>query len=260
MRCWGLCTAALLISTLTTVPLHGQQNDPKTPMSLSELARLSQNPVTDKLASVPFQNKTNFNFGPDDDTQNILLIEPLFHVPLSESWYLIPRVLFPVMWQPVPGQSTTFGAGDIAVNAFFCPRKTGKLSWGVGPSFLLDTATDSTLGTGMWSAGPAAVVLTTPGHFVVGSILTQLWSFTTPSAKQASFQFTELLPPSSGPPPNVNSFVWRFFANYNFEDGWYRTQRGDFGVGGVKSSFHRRDGDTVEATDPRVLQLYSDPG
>jgi hypothetical protein len=42
---------ALLI-TLTTVPLHGQQSDQETPLSRSELARLSQNAVNDKQAKL----------------------------------------------------------------------------------------------------------------------------------------------------------------------------------------------------------------
>ena len=39
-------------------------------MSAEELAKLAQNPVGN-LISVPFQNNTNFNFGPLKGTQNI---------------------------------------------------------------------------------------------------------------------------------------------------------------------------------------------
>lgn len=38
-----------------------------------ELARAAQNPVA-SMISLPFQNNTNFNFGPKDKTQNILNI------------------------------------------------------------------------------------------------------------------------------------------------------------------------------------------
>jgi hypothetical protein len=43
-----------------------------------QLAKLAQNPVGN-LISLPFQNNTNFNFGPDKGTQNVLNIQRLAH-------------------------------------------------------------------------------------------------------------------------------------------------------------------------------------
>ena len=45
-------------------------------MSAEEFAKLAQNPVGN-LISLPFQNNTNLNFGPDKGTQNILNIQPV---------------------------------------------------------------------------------------------------------------------------------------------------------------------------------------
>jgi len=45
-------------------------------LSAEELAKLAQNPVGN-LISVPFQNNTNLNFGPEKGTQNILNIQPV---------------------------------------------------------------------------------------------------------------------------------------------------------------------------------------
>ena len=42
----------------------------------SELAEKLQNPIAD-LISVPFQNNTKFNVGPNKGTQDILNIQPL---------------------------------------------------------------------------------------------------------------------------------------------------------------------------------------
>ena len=42
-----------------------------------ELAKAAQNPVAD-LISLPLQNNTNFGIGPDDKTQNILNIQPVY--------------------------------------------------------------------------------------------------------------------------------------------------------------------------------------
>ena len=43
--------------------------------STEELARAAQNPVA-SMISLPFQNNTNFSFGPKDKTQNICDIQP----------------------------------------------------------------------------------------------------------------------------------------------------------------------------------------
>jgi hypothetical protein len=51
-------------------------------MSAEELAKLAQNPVGN-LISLPFQNNTNLNFGPEKGTQNILNIQPV--IPISAS-------------------------------------------------------------------------------------------------------------------------------------------------------------------------------
>ena len=63
----ALCFAA-------SAPLHAQEKQ-----SAEELAKLAQNPVGN-LISVPFQNNTNFNYGPLDGTQNILNIQPVIPI------------------------------------------------------------------------------------------------------------------------------------------------------------------------------------
>lgn len=50
-------------------------------MSAEELAKLAQNPVGN-LISLPFQNNTNLNFGPEKGTQSILNIQPV--VPIRQ--------------------------------------------------------------------------------------------------------------------------------------------------------------------------------
>src|SRR5215467_1121170 len=74
------------------------------------LAKAVQNPVA-SLISVPFQNNTNFDLGPNNRTQNILNIEPVIPVHVSENWNLIMRIIAPVIYQPsifsVVSQSNT---------------------------------------------------------------------------------------------------------------------------------------------------------
>lgn len=169
-----------------------------------ELARAAQNPVA-SMISVPFQSNTNFNFGPQEKTQNVLNIQPVIPFELSEDWNLITRTIVPVVSQPAltPEQDREFGLGDTLFSAFLSPKDSGQLIWGVGPALLLPTSTDDQLGAGEWGAGPSAVVLTIRGPWVVGSLFSNVWSFTGDE--------------------QVNLFTWQPFVNYNLDDGWYLT-------------------------------------
>jgi hypothetical protein len=178
----------------------------------SDLAKAAQNPIANMI-SLPFQNNTNFGIGPDDDIQNILNIQPVWPVSLNEKWNMITRTIVPLMWQPVtepaPGggfsTDTTFGLGDTTFTAFFSPKEAGDTTWGVGPVFLIPTATDDVLGADKWGAGISLVALTMPGHWVIGSLFSNVWSFA-----------------GSGD-QDVNLFTWQYFINYNLAHGWYLT-------------------------------------
>ena len=152
-----------------------------------ELAKASQNPVA-SLISVPLQNNTNFQIGTHNRTQNILNIEPVIPVHVSENWNLIMRIITPVIYQPsIPSvvlqpnsfldHLGTFGLGDMNPSFFLSPAKPGKLIWGAGPALLFPTATESVLGQGKWSAGPSVVALTQPGHWTLGVLINNVWSF-----------------------------------------------------------------------------------
>lgn len=171
------------------------------------LARQSQNPIA-SLISVPFQNNTNFGVGEFDRTGNILNVQPVIPTPLSENLTLVSRTIIPIAYQPelAPGLNSAFGLGDINYTGFFVPTTTGNFTWGVGPSVLLPTATNTVLGTGKWSAGPAAVGLVTQGQIVTGALVSQLWSFAGDGDRQ-----------------DVSLLTVQPFFNYNFEKGWYAT-------------------------------------
>jgi hypothetical protein len=100
-----------------------------------ELAKAAQNPVAD-LISLPFQNNTNFGYGPDDKIQNVLNIQPVVSFHLSENWNLITSTIAPVIYQPevVEGTGDEFGLVDINLTAFFSPKSpTRGIIWGAGP-------------------------------------------------------------------------------------------------------------------------------
>ncbi|HEX5397951.1 MAG TPA: porin family protein, partial [Verrucomicrobiae bacterium] len=168
------------------------------------LAKAAQNPVANMI-SVPFQNNFNFNVGPNNATQYILNVQPVIPFSLNERWNLITRTIMPIINQPspAPGVPSAAGLGDINPTFFFSPAKSGKLIYGFGPTVTLPTATDSMLGSGLWSAGPAAVVLTMQGKWVIGTLANQQWSF------------------AGWGDHYVSAFLAQPFVNYNLPDGWY---------------------------------------
>ena len=155
----------------------------------TELAKKTQNPVAD-LISIPFQNNFNFGVGPKNVTQYVLNVQPVIPFKLTEEWNLITRTILPIINQPSPadGIQSNFGVGDLNPTLFLSPAKPGALIWGVGPTFTVPTATDTALGSGKWSMGPAAVVLTMQGPWVVGALANQQWSFAGDSDRRSVSQ------------------------------------------------------------------------
>jgi hypothetical protein len=73
--------------------------------SVEELAKAVQNPIAN-LISVPFQNNTTYEFGPQEKTQNVLNIQPVVPLSLNDDWNFITRTIIPIVSQPelFPGQ------------------------------------------------------------------------------------------------------------------------------------------------------------
>jgi hypothetical protein len=175
--------------------------------SSEALAKASQNPVADMI-SVPIQNNMNFGFGPESKMQNIMNIQPVIPFSLNKDWNLITRTIMPIVWQPelAPGIGPESGLGDIQFSMFLSPNKAEGFIWGVGPVFQFPSATDDLLGNGKFSAGPTAVGLLIKGHWVLGALVQNVWSYAGDSDRK-----------------HVNQFLLQPFINYNFQHGWYVT-------------------------------------
>ena len=199
------------------------QGSPK-PAGNADIAKASQNPVANMI-SVPLENNYMWRAGPDKDTTvNVLNIKPVLPVKFSENWNLINRAIMPVIYrESISGQVTIptegghfiangildskTGGGDLLYQGFFSPANPGKVIWGLGPAISIPVGADQ-FSSNKWSAGPAAVVLTMPGHWVVGALIQNIWSFAGKSSAE-----------------NVNAFTFQYFLNYNIPDsgGWYLT-------------------------------------
>ena len=129
-----------------------------------DLAKQAQNPIAN-LISVPFQNNTDFNYGPRERTQNVLNFQPVVPFKLSEDWNLITRTIVPIVHQPSlgKGESSDNGLGDINPTFYFATSVAKDVLVGFGPTFTLPTSSQDSLGARKWSAGPAEVAVWTPG-------------------------------------------------------------------------------------------------
>ena len=187
------------------------------------LAKAAQNPIA-AMISLPFQNNTTLNAGPEKQTQNVLDIQPVIPVKLDDDWNLIARTILPVISQPgfVPGQDRVNGIGDTQVELFVSPAKPGKLIWGLGPILQLPTNSNDALGTKKWGIGPAVVLLTSEGHWLYGVVANNVWSFAGPS--------------DAAP---INQMLVQYFINYNFAEGWYATTSPDITANWKASSNNR---------------------
>lgn len=208
----------------------------------SDLAKASQNPIS-TMISLPFENNTYGNAGPDNKTMNVLNVKPVLPVKINEDWNLINRAIVPIISQPgadgiresggtigdfvsksdsdihyghlvTPAHDGTStdrknGVGDTTYQGFFSPAKQIKMgsasvSWGAGVQVQIPTHSDDRLGTSRWAAGPAFVALAMDKHWVYGGVISQIWDITDNKSNE-----------------DISAMTFQPFVNYNFGKGWY---------------------------------------
>ena len=192
--------SALTATLLAAAPAHAE-------MSAEELAKLAQNPVGN-LISVPFQNNTNLNVGPDKRTQNILNIQPVIPISVSDEWNIITRTIVPVISQPLPDGERTNGIGDTVFTAFLSPAKPGQLHLGCRAGGA--TADQQQFGPRQPELGSRSIGrglhLEKGNPWVYGVLVNNIWSLS-----------------DSGTGGSYNNGLIQPFVNYNFDGGFYIT-------------------------------------
>jgi len=189
----------LMISLFVGPVLRAQE-------TVDELRDLARNPVSDAI-KVPFAESINFGAGPYDRTSNSLQLQPVIPLQISKNWLLVPRIVATaVAYEPDVAQTHggTTGLGDTVATFFFTAFHAGKLIWGVGPSLLIPTATDSRLGAGKWDLGPSAVLLVEPDWGSAGVLVQNIWSL-----------------PGHSSRASVNQLQIETSFSYNLPLGWY---------------------------------------
>ncbi|MBN3521180.1 hypothetical protein JYB62_14310 [Algoriphagus lutimaris] len=166
-KVFTLCTCLFFLYTLTA----NAQDD------AAELAKKLANPIA-SLISVPLQNNTDYGISSFQGTRNTLNIQPVIPVSVSKNWNMITRVVLPIITQyniSAPGEKQS-GLGDAVMSAFFSPKNSDKVTWGVGPALLLPIGTNDYLTTKKFGMGPTAVALKQANGWTVGGLINQLWS------------------------------------------------------------------------------------
>lgn len=135
----------------------------------------------------------------------LLNIQPVVSLHLGNDWIVISRTIAPLTSQPDPvSDNSTYGIGDTAESLLLSPRTSGikDFSSALGPILTVPTASDAVLGTGKVLLGPEVVVIYTPGHWLIGAVISNSWSV-------------------AGDPlrSSVNFFNTQHFIDYNIPNG-----------------------------------------
>ena len=175
--------------------------------SSADLAKKLSNPIS-SVISVPFIYNYDENIGPvDGGRRSVIKIQPVIPISLNDNWNMISRTIIPLVDQKdiFPGSGHQSGVGDILQNFFFSPKAPTEagLIWGIGPIFLLPTASDDLLGGEKWGAGPTGVALVQRGPWTIGALANHVWSFAGDSRRS-----------------DISSSFIQPFISYNTPDAW----------------------------------------
>lgn len=198
----GILQAGLWILLLLASPLLRAQQ------TADEERDLARNPLADAI-KLPIGESIAFEAGSYNRIANSLQLLPIIPVHISDNWLLLPRIVTtPLAYQPDATRSSggSIGLGDTIATVFLTPARPGKLVWGVAPSLLIPTSTNSNLGFGKWGLGPSVGALVQPAWGSFWIAVQNLWS----------------LPGNSQRSP-VNLMIIETSFSYNLPHDWYLT-------------------------------------
>ncbi|WP_373033160.1 transporter [Sulfurovum sp.] len=182
---WSIALSMLLIPMTTS--FASDQN--------TELAKKLANPIA-SLISVPIQYNYDSDIGLlDTGSKSFVNIQPVIPISLNDDWNVISRTILPIVWQDdiIAGSGSQSGLGNVTQSLFFSPKLPTEDGWiwGVGPVFLVPTATNDLIGGDQWGAGPTGVALKQSGQWTYGALFNHVWSFADDKNHEISSTFLQ---------------------------------------------------------------------
>lgn len=139
-----------------------------------EVAAALANPLA-PITTLAGNIRSEFGNGPGDDTNVQVRLQPSLFKPFSDKSALLVRTVVPLRFNNFPKSAT--GLGDVSVIPYYVPDVASTTFVGYGGALILPTATDDTLGSGKWAAGPAMIVAKTGKPITWGGLVQHVWSF-----------------------------------------------------------------------------------
>ena len=168
----------------------------------ASLAKAAQNPVAN-MVSLPLQYNYYTGGGLDSASEMVLNVQPVLPLPIGKRWLIVARTIVPFTSVPLPNGRQAGGIADIQEQTYLTSAKPSKFTWGVGPVFSFPTATNPVTRTGQWGLGPTAVALVMPGHWVIGTLVNNIWRIGGAAHGHV-----------------LNDFTVQPFINYNLPYAW----------------------------------------
>jgi hypothetical protein len=215
-RVFGVCGMILAGATiLFGGTVYGQEPGSEHG-SLAEIGHKLSNPVSDVWAMY-----TEFDLGFSDGNVNLgnskiggrMIFQPILPFPLAgegaHKWQLISRPTIPVLFsEPLPKGLDEYahvgGLGNTQVPIILAPP-SGNWVLGVGPTWLLPTATRSAFGRQQWGVGPAFVAGYKTKQWIGGVFPQYTWAIGGSNADDKH---------------NESSLNMLYFYFYNLPNAW----------------------------------------
>jgi hypothetical protein len=172
---------AMAFAVLSTMPASAQTLPGpaglRSQVGVDALVRAAENPLAG-ITSVSTQYVSNFNVGPNDRTQEALNLLAHLPVRLTEELNLVTRTTARVVSQPGtrPGAEAALGLGTTQTAFYLSPNAVDRFAWGAGALVQFPTTTDERIGSNLWGAGPAFIVLQSSGRWLLGGIASNVSS------------------------------------------------------------------------------------
>lgn len=152
----------------------GEPAAAETTTSAEQLAADLANPLS-PITTLNMNVRAELGNGPDDDTNVQLRLQPSVFKPMDDASAFLLRTIVPVQVKEWPVEAE--GLGDISLIPTYVPDMTRSLFAGYGAALGLPTATEDSLGSKKWTAGPACMLVKTGQPWTYGMLAQQIWSF-----------------------------------------------------------------------------------